>query len=483
MLRAFKAFLSFSFCLTLIACGGVDGSQSSGSAGSDAKTIVASHSVVSTDYHLIVQQLYIAYFGRPADPSGLENFAAELALSHAPTDVQALNAAYGSNIAIRGLVDAFGTSEESRALYPGDTRSFIAAIYRNVLNRSPDNEGLDFWVDAVERRGLTRAHASFSILAGALANPTAQGRVDAMLINRRVAAGSEFTAALNRAGLASAYRGNAAATAARNMLSSVTGTTDDRAIQAAIESTLNELRRAEASQGATPPVAAPQPSFTAAATVAPEDGATLSGVVRMEVRGSGIQNVELLPGTGYVPIHQRGTVSDDRTAAIIEFDTRSVPDGPLTVRIAAFSAAPGQGGSEITAMAARTWTIRNTSAPDFSAVLSAAPWQGDRYPTDYTLTFAVNGTGLGNVELVSANDPNIVYGRFEISPDRTFARLRFQPITSPIIYGSYHVRILAWDVPPGQSGRMIEVMPARTYLMHLPLGCWTYVPNCGDPAP
>jgi hypothetical protein len=96
------------------------------------------------------------------------------------------------------------------------------------------------------------------------------------------------------------------------------------------------------------------------------------------------------------------------------------------------------------------------------------------------LNFAVSGTGLQNVELVSANDSSIIYGRFTVSFDGTSATLTtaFGP------YSSYNVRILAWDAPPGQAGRVIEVMPPTFYTVRHNLGCAS-VPNslCTRPAP
>lgn len=237
----------------LVGCGGAtDGVTTSQK---NTSSHVAPYTFVASDYHLIVQQLYIAYFGRPADPSGLSNFASELSRLDAPTGIQALNAAYGSNPEVRALVDSFGTSPESRALYSGDTQSFVTAIYRNVLNRAPDPDGLRFWVNAIDQRVLTQANASFSIMAGALANQTPQGQADARLITQRVLAGSRFTSALSTPALVNAYNGNNAAAIARDMLNSVTASTNDEGIQAAINLTLPVLTDA-----ATPPAAGNLPA-------------------------------------------------------------------------------------------------------------------------------------------------------------------------------------------------------------------------------
>lgn len=237
----------------LTACGGGDAPSTLQGPGSTS-TLTASHLHVVADYHAIVQQLYVAYFGRPADPTGLANFGAALNRAHAPTTIQAFNQAYSNDPAIRALVDSFGTSAESESLYSGDTVAFVTAIYRNVLNRAPDRAGLEFWTNAIDQGGLTRANASFSIMAGALANQTPQGQVDARLINQRVTAALSFTGALSTPELVSAYSGNRAAAIARYMLSLVTENSDAAGIQQSIRSTIPLL-----TGGTLPPAPAPVP--------------------------------------------------------------------------------------------------------------------------------------------------------------------------------------------------------------------------------
>lgn len=242
------------------------------------------------------------------------------------------------------------------------------------------------------------------------------------------------------------------------------------------------------SDGETP--SAPPTPFAASVAQAPADGATISGTVRIVIDGSGIENVELLPATGYSPLYARGVVNGDRQGAYIDLNTEVLEDGEFTMRVATFSAPPGEGGSEIAAMPARTWTIQNGSAPDFSAQLVTAPpdnlfWLGSRPDgtSSGTERFEVGGTGLGNVELVSAKDSSVKYGTFTISPDRTRAVFDWEyAMYEGWAYGSYEVRILAWDVPPGEAGREIEVMAPRKYWNNLPRSCQGEG-TCGGEAP
>ncbi|HJV84324.1 MAG TPA: DUF4214 domain-containing protein [Noviherbaspirillum sp.] len=284
---------SFLVALLLAGCGG-DSPGDLTSSTLKGQTTSVPQAVTVSDYQPIVQQLYVAYFGRPADPGGLTNFAAQLNTLQASTDIQALNTAYGSNTTVQALVNGFGNSDESKSLYPGDTTTFITSIYWNVLHRAPDTEGLNFWINAVDKGGLTRANASFSIMAGALANKTTQGLADGMLINKRIQAATTFTSALSTPDLVNVYKGDNAAAIARDMLAGISASSDAASIQAAVTQAIALLR-----QAASAPAASEIPAPPAAATLTmscPDGANTLcsgNSVVRTEngvaLTSSGVQ--------------------------------------------------------------------------------------------------------------------------------------------------------------------------------------------------
>jgi uncharacterized delta-60 repeat protein len=241
--------------------------------------------VVAADYKTIVQQLYIAYFGRPADVGGLASFEAQLAALGGPTDIQKLVHAYHENAGIKSLVDSFATSAESAALYAGDNKSFVTAIYKNVLNRAPDAEGLTFWVGALDKGALTRANASLSIMAGGLANTSQQGQLDGALITQKVTIGRNFTDAVVMAPV-NGYGGNSAAAEARAMLSSVTAATDAAAFQANISNLVARMADALAHPRAEPSVLtdfAPSNDRALGITVQPDGKILVAGY--SELRG------------------------------------------------------------------------------------------------------------------------------------------------------------------------------------------------------
>lgn len=195
--------------------------------------------MAATDYTSVVQSLYIAYFGRPADPIGLINFSAQLNAIGAPTTVRGLENAYYTSASIKALVDSFGSSAESTALYSGaSTVAFINSIYMNVLGRNADFDGLLFWSSAVNSGHLSKGNAALAITASALSNTSAQGLVDATVVSNKIAVATSFTQSIDTASELSGYSGNLAAAQARSFLSTVTTEVPGQSV---IQSTLFEI--------------------------------------------------------------------------------------------------------------------------------------------------------------------------------------------------------------------------------------------------
>jgi hypothetical protein len=104
----------------------------------------------------------------------------------------------------------------------------------------------------------------------------------------------------------------------------------------------------------------PPDVLIAEATVAPLNGAIITGIVRLEVVGWNMRNVQLLPPTGYSPVYANFIVSEDGRAALVDFDTRTVPNGALDVRISAFNRfISDPNGREFVALRPHTWYVLN----------------------------------------------------------------------------------------------------------------------------
>lgn len=212
-------------------------------------------------------------------------------------------------------------------------------------------------------------------------------------------------------------------------------------------------------------VASPATAFTATVTAAPANSATISGVTRLEVRGSGIANAELLPASGYSLRFGVFNVSADRTTAWLDFDSRSVPDGLINMRISAFNVTEGQpGAAEIVAMPARQWNVvnGNSSAAPFTARVTMAPVHGEI--VSGLTRLEVRGSGMKNVELLPSNAYLPRLGVFNVDSNGTFAWLDFD--TASLSNGPLNVRISAFNVEAGQpNAREIIAMPARQWVL------------------
>lgn len=207
-----------ALALLLSACGG---SQESVERPTLTMSSVQAASIATpaSAYNDVVQRVYVGYFGRPADPAGLEFWSAQYATHAMPLNMADISATYSSNAGVRAFVDAFGTSQESADLYPGDNAAFVSAIYRNLFNREPDAAGKAYWVDVLDRGIMTRAIAALYIMSGAQSS-------DATIIDKKIEIATKFSAALNTDARRLAYSGMTESAIARNMLSTVGLSTD-----------------------------------------------------------------------------------------------------------------------------------------------------------------------------------------------------------------------------------------------------------------
>jgi len=153
-------------------------------------------------YYSQIQKVYVAYYGRPADPSGLQYWAAQLV-------------ANGGNLV--SIINAFGNSAESIALYAGATNAAkVTAIYQQLFNRAPDNAGLAFYTNELTTGRMTAASIALNVADGATS-------FDAACLSNKLTVATAFTDALVADSAAAvAYSGVFGVTLARLMISGVT---------------------------------------------------------------------------------------------------------------------------------------------------------------------------------------------------------------------------------------------------------------------
>ncbi|UGQ45474.1 DUF4214 domain-containing protein [Massilia endophytica] len=149
-----------------------------------------------------IQQLYVAYFNRPADKLGLQFW---------------LDKANATSIA--AVAAGFSQSDEYHAQYPDeDPIQQVRAIYNNLFGRDPEPEGLLYWAGK-----LTAKTETFGSIALTIAN-SAQN-ADKVAIDSKIAAAAAFTTSLTTTAEIAGYSGDKANAVARTWLSKVVDAT------------------------------------------------------------------------------------------------------------------------------------------------------------------------------------------------------------------------------------------------------------------
>lgn len=156
------------------------------------------------------QTLYVSYFGRPADFVGLQYW----------TGTETL---VGS---LEQLAHSFYNSAEGKKYFPVDpatnqidVTASINAIYANMFGRVPETAGFDYWYNEIASGKINLAEAAVAIYKGA------QGK-DALMIENKIAAATQFTDQVAASDKPSLYYGDQAFAKANEFLNTVTDTTD-----------------------------------------------------------------------------------------------------------------------------------------------------------------------------------------------------------------------------------------------------------------
>jgi hypothetical protein len=168
----------------------------------------------STGYEQ-VQEAYIAYYGRPADPAGLAYW------------VGRFNAAGGS---LTPIMNAFAASAEFNARYGGLTNdALVTKVYQQTLGRDPDASGLAFYVGKLNAGAYTLGTVAIHVLDGAAVRPDATVIANRLHVaayyTEQVAAGCAYGSAAQDASLlASVTAQTASVTAAVAAINAACGT-------------------------------------------------------------------------------------------------------------------------------------------------------------------------------------------------------------------------------------------------------------------
>lgn len=131
-----------------------------------------------------VQSLYVAYYGRPADPAGLQYWAEQLE---------------ASNGNLGDIINAFGNSPEYTSnLGSQATADQVNSLYQQLFGRDAEAEGLDFYTNMLNSGEKTLAEIALTI------SEAAQGS-DRTTFEGRTAIANAFTRELDTQAEIDAY--------------------------------------------------------------------------------------------------------------------------------------------------------------------------------------------------------------------------------------------------------------------------------------
>jgi S-layer protein len=151
-----------------------------------------------------VQQVYIAYYGRAADPVGLASWE------------DALTTANGN---LASIMTSFGTSAEATTLFGSlSNTAKVNALFQQMFGRDADTAGSAYYVAQLDAGTMTAASIALNVSDGATGD-------DATILTNKLAVAKSYTTSVNTAAEISAYAGDAAATTARTLLATVDATT------------------------------------------------------------------------------------------------------------------------------------------------------------------------------------------------------------------------------------------------------------------
>jgi len=103
-----------------------------------------------------IQQMYVAYYGRPGDPAGIEYWGSVLDVAEA------------SGGSIDSIISAFGDSDEyTTGIGTGSTSEQVTTLYQQMFNRDPEADGLAFWVNEVDSGARTLGEVALAIAESA----------------------------------------------------------------------------------------------------------------------------------------------------------------------------------------------------------------------------------------------------------------------------------------------------------------------------
>jgi hypothetical protein len=215
-----------------------------------AMPTVAMAAIAKTD----IQGLYVAYFGRPADPTGLAYWL----------DVAAAASAAGQSdeAILSSMSNSFASNPEFAATYAGlSSSAIIDKVYHNLFGHAPDPGGLLYWSAKLSSGALTLGQIVTAISDAAVAAKNSDG--DAF--TSKVAAATAFTDHVDTTAEILGYTGVAAGDLAKKFLAGVTDVATLATAIAGLDATIATVTNSDTAAAKAAADAAAQAAAEAAA--------------------------------------------------------------------------------------------------------------------------------------------------------------------------------------------------------------------------
>jgi hypothetical protein len=121
-------------------------------------------------------ELYVAYFNRAPDALGLDYWASRMV----------------DGMSLAQIAKSFFAQPEASASFPTGTtaEAFVTKVYQNVLGRAPDQAGLAYWVNDLNKGNVTPDVLVLAVINGA--KSATGGAADAQYLANKEAVGVHF---------------------------------------------------------------------------------------------------------------------------------------------------------------------------------------------------------------------------------------------------------------------------------------------------
>ncbi|WP_048306564.1 DUF4214 domain-containing protein [Halomonas sp. PR-M31] len=118
----------------------------------------------------LTQQLYVAYYGRPADSEGLNYWADRI-----------------ENEGLDSAINAFGNSDEFQEEFGSlSNAQLVNNLYQQLFGRAAEPDGLAYWSGVLNNEEKSLAEIAVTI-------KNAAGGIDKQTFNARVEAAKNYT--------------------------------------------------------------------------------------------------------------------------------------------------------------------------------------------------------------------------------------------------------------------------------------------------